>query len=89
MKLYPFKLFRNGNLCSEHLSRKAAEKMASRLLAMSKGRLTAADFEIVDLTVSAALAARKLMQPAVAAPQLEFRWGRVSANTSNCSETER
>jgi hypothetical protein len=60
MNLYPFKVFQNDLLRSEHMTRKDAEKNASRLLAMSRGRLTATDFEIVDLTVSAVLAARKM-----------------------------
>lgn len=60
MKLCPFKVFQKDLLRSEHMTRKDAQKNASRLLAMSRGRLTATDFEIVDLTVSAVIAARQL-----------------------------
>lgn len=62
MKLYPFKVFQKDLPRSEHMTRKDAEKNASRLLAISRGRLTTADFEIVDLTVGTILAARKLAQ---------------------------
>jgi anthranilate phosphoribosyltransferase len=59
MKLYPFKVFCNDILRGEHLTRKGAEKMASQLLKTSKGRYTPDDLEVVDLTISAVLAARR------------------------------
>lgn len=63
MKLCPYKVFHNGILHAEHMRLRDAEKAAGRLLAVAKRRLTAVDVEVVDLRVSAALAARKRKRP--------------------------
>lgn len=50
MKKHYYKVFQNGNLCSEHKTLTGAEKMIRRLVAMSNGKKTEKDFEIkVDI----------------------------------------
>jgi hypothetical protein len=48
MNRYTHRVIRvkTGNLCSEHTTKELAEKMVARLVAMSGGKLTRADFRI-------------------------------------------
>jgi hypothetical protein len=46
---YTHRVIRKGGLCSEHGSRALADKAVARLVAMSRGKLTATDFQIEEI----------------------------------------
>jgi hypothetical protein len=47
---YTHKVTRGQTICSEHTSLANAQKQVARLVRMSRGKLTAADFQIVEVT---------------------------------------